>query len=187
MAQVCTICRHSKRDEIDSALIGGESFRNIAKRYGTSTAALFRHKASDLPTALVKAKDASETVRAGTLLDRLKVLNVETLAILREARATGTRDNELALKAIARVERQLEFEARLLGELDDAAKIAVGVNVTAQQPQGDGMSAGDMLMKKLDDMRARMRRCVQCNEPMPDAHAFCGLCGQRGPTPKWQR
>jgi len=117
MPQVCTICRHASRDEIDQALIAGESFRNIAKRYGTSATALFRHRSRDLPTALVKAKDASETVRADTLLERLKALNTETLTILREARATGTRDNELALKAIARAERQLELEARLLGEL----------------------------------------------------------------------
>jgi hypothetical protein len=117
MPQVCTICRHASRDEIDQALIAGESFRNIAKRYGTSATALFRHRSRDLPTALVKAKDASETVRADTLLERLRALNTETLAILREARKAGTRNNELALKAIARAERQLELEARLLGEL----------------------------------------------------------------------
>jgi hypothetical protein len=77
----------------------------------------------------LKAKDVSETVHADTLLERLKALNNETLTILREARATGTQDNELALKAIARMERQLAFEARLLGERDDSVKIAVGVQI----------------------------------------------------------
>jgi predicted Zn-ribbon and HTH transcriptional regulator len=170
MPQVCTICRHASRDEIDQALIAGESFRNIAKRYGTSATALFRHRSRDLPTALVKAKDASETVRADTLLERLKTLNTETLTIFREARAAGTRDNELALKAIARVERQLEFEARLLGELDESAKIAVGVSVTSREPQSGRISALEELKNHLARLHERMGLD-------PDQ---CGYCGRRG-------
>jgi hypothetical protein len=81
-----------------------------------------------------KARDVSETVHAGTLLERLKALNNETLTILREARASGgTQDNGLALRAIARMERQLAFEARLLGERDDSVKLAVGVQI-AEKP-----------------------------------------------------
>jgi len=156
MPQVCTICKHHRRDEIDRALIGGESFRNIAERFGTSATALFRHKQRDLPATLVKAKDVSEAARAETLLDRLKALNAETLAILREARNASTRDNELALKAIARVERQLEFEARVLGELDDAAKIAVGVNVTTSG-QPDERPATLELLRRLQGLAERLR------------------------------
>ena len=70
-----------------------------------------------------------EVVSADTLLDRLKSLNEETAAILREARTKGSQDNDLALQAISRVEKQLEFEARLLGQLSDSTRIAVGVNV----------------------------------------------------------
>lgn len=157
MPQVCTICRHARRDEIDRALLDGDSFRNIAQRFGTSATALFRRKRRDLPAALVKAKGASEAFRAETLLDRLKALNAETLAILREARDVGTRDNELALKAISRVERQLEFEARLLGELDDAAKIAVGVNVTSSGPHAEVHSARERLLRRLAEIAERIQ------------------------------
>lgn len=134
MPRTCTICRHAQREEIDQALLAAEPFRNIAKRYGTSPTALFRHRQKDLPTALLKARQVAEVVSAETLLDRLKSLNEETAAILREARAAGSRDNELALKAIARVERQLEFEARLLGELSSTTNIGVGVSIGMNDP-----------------------------------------------------
>jgi len=112
--RTCTICTHPRRDAIDLALLAGESFRNIAERFGTSATALHRHK-DHLPGQLAKAHEAAEVVKADTLLDRLKELNTETRAILKETRAGGNHD--LALKAIARVEKQLELEAKLLGEL----------------------------------------------------------------------
>ena len=130
MPRTCTVCTHPVRSEVDEALLAGEPFRNIAKRYGTSPTALFRHKQADIPATLAKAKQAADDVQAETLFDRLREINRETKAILEEARKAGFQNNELALKAIARAEKQLELEARLLGELNDAAKVAVGINVS---------------------------------------------------------
>ena len=115
------------------ASIGGETFRNIARRFGTSRAALFRHKRTDLPATLVKATEIAEVAEADTLLERLKSLNKETAAILREARTEGTKDNELALKAIARAEKQIELEGRLMGQLADQTKAGVQVIIYAPQ------------------------------------------------------
>ena len=53
--------------------------------------------------------------RAETLWQRLKAINSETAAILAQARQS--QNHVIALQAIARVERQVELEARLLGEL----------------------------------------------------------------------
>ena len=78
---------------------------------------MVRHKTDHLPAAVVKAAEIAEVVQANALLGRLKALNRETAAILREARAAGSKDNELALKCIARAEKQIELEGRLLGEL----------------------------------------------------------------------
>jgi hypothetical protein len=119
------------------------SFRNLASRFGTSTAALQRHRKAHLSKAiakakearesasveLVKAKEATEVQEAGTLYEQLRGIGRDTREILEKAKAAN--DNELALKAIARVEKQLELLARLLGELDESAKIAVGVQVNA--------------------------------------------------------
>jgi len=52
-----------------------------------------------------------------------------TQEILREARST--KNPIIALQATGRLERQLEFEARLLGELNDSAKVATGIRVSS--------------------------------------------------------
>jgi hypothetical protein len=148
MPQTCTICRHGRRDEIDRALLDGETFRNIAKRTGTSTTALHRHKTQHIPKCLALAKETAEEIQAGTLFDRLRSVGRVTQEILREAR--GTRNHIVALQAIGRIERQLELEARLLGELDDSTKVAMGVRTTPLGPPDVSHLTPDQV---LDEMR----------------------------------
>ena len=138
MPRTCTICNHPEHEAINSALVAGEPFRNIAKRFGTSPAALYRHKKTDLPGTLVKAAQIAEVAEADALLDRLKLLNQETAAILKEARTEGTKDNDLALKAIARVEKQLELEGRLLGQLAEQTKVSCQLVIYAPQMKEGG-------------------------------------------------
>ena len=128
MPQTCTICRHERRNEIDQALLDCESLRNIARRTGTSTTALHRHKTQHIPTSLALAKETAEEIQAGTLLERLLSLGRVTEEILREAR--GTKNHVIALQAIGRIERQLEFQARLSGELDDSARVDRGPDLS---------------------------------------------------------
>jgi hypothetical protein len=123
MPRTCTICTHPEREAIDAALVAGEAYRNIAKRAGTSATALVRRKTDHLPAHLAKAEAVREVTQADDLLGRLLHLNKETMAILREAR-TG-KDNELALKAIARAEKQIELQAKLLGELQEGTTVNV--------------------------------------------------------------
>ena len=127
MPRVCTVCTHLERENIDAALLSGESYRHIAARFDTSTSSLQRHK-DHIPQHLAKATDAAEVVQADGLLDRLQSLNTETMQILREARSSRHPDNELALKAISRAEKQLELQARLLGELNEGTTVNVLVN-----------------------------------------------------------
>ncbi len=122
MPRTCTICSHLQRAAIDAALISGEPYRVISRRFAASADAVFRHKEHIVPT-LAKAQDAAEAVQGDTLLARLATLNRETSAILKEAREAN--DNELALKAIARAEKQLELEAKLLGELNNNPQINI--------------------------------------------------------------
>ena len=145
MPRVCTVCSHSEREEIDAALIEGAALRNIAQRFGTSPTALHRHK-DHIPQHLAKATDAAEVAQADSLLDKLQRLSAETLAILTEARLEG--ENSLALQAIARAEKQLELQAKLLGELNE------GVNVNV------------LIAPEWLELRARIIRTVA---PYPDA------------------
>ncbi len=125
MPRTCTVCSHAERQAIDIALVAGEPYRSIAKRFATSPEAMWRHKETHLPTHLSRAEEAREATQADSLLDQLLHLNRETMAILKEAREGETKDNEIALKAIGRAEKQIELQARLLGELKDTATVNV--------------------------------------------------------------
>jgi hypothetical protein len=48
MLKARSICIHPDRPAIDTALAAGEAFRNIQKRFGTSTTALHRHQHAHL-------------------------------------------------------------------------------------------------------------------------------------------
>jgi hypothetical protein len=133
MPRTFTICTHPERAAIDKALVDGQPYRDTAGHYGTSKTALQRHKEDHLRDLLVAAKQRQtaheaalgtpvqeqETARVEQAIDivkQLKVINAASLQILHEARQAG--NTETALKAVDRVLRQIEFQARLLGELD---------------------------------------------------------------------
>ena len=82
-----------------------------------------------IPRSLALAKETAEEIQAGTLFERLRSVGRVTEEILREAR--GAKNHTIALQAIGRIERQLELEARLLGELDDSARVAIGIQVSS--------------------------------------------------------
>lgn len=64
MPQVCKICKHPKRDEIEKALVKRESLRDIAGRYPFSRSSLLRHKSDHLPARLKQAKEMQEMAAA---------------------------------------------------------------------------------------------------------------------------
>jgi hypothetical protein len=116
--KTCSVCSHAQRETIDEALLlGSDRLRAIAARWAVSKTALIRHKAEHLPASLRKAKEAAEGLHADSLLDRLHQVTVETQAVLAQARAA--KDHDLVLRCVARLEKQIELEARLLGELKD--------------------------------------------------------------------
>ena len=130
MSRTCTACNHPQRDSIDLSLLEGGSLRDIARQFSLSKDALSRHKESHLPGQLAKAHEANETVSAGTLLDRLREITAETRTVLQAAKKS--KHHELSLKAIARLERQLELEARMLGELQENATTTINVYSTPE-------------------------------------------------------
>ena len=117
MGRICSICRHPDRLKIDSALIASEAHRSVAKRFNVSAPAVFRHQSAHLPAQMVKAKEVSEVAEASALVKELRELTRKTAAIL--TRAMRQKDGDLALKAVGRLERQLELKARLLGQLEE--------------------------------------------------------------------
>jgi hypothetical protein len=105
-------------------LVGTASLRDIAAVYRVSQDALGRHKADHLPLTVAKAEATKHVEQARGIvasgLDvvaQLRAINGVTMHVLQEAR--DRHDGELALKAVDRVQRQIELQAKLLGDLDE--------------------------------------------------------------------
>ncbi len=99
-------------------------------------------------------------MQARTLFNRLRSVFRVTQEILREARAT--KNHIIALQAIGRLERQLEFEARLLSELNDSAKVAAGIPVS-QLPDVSHLTS--------EQLFAEQRILHECRERLEAVHA----------------
>jgi hypothetical protein len=117
MPRTCSICRHDERRDIEVALVKREPYRHIAARFSVSTGALQRHTQDHLPDRLLKSQERQEVQEALDVVGQLRTINETSLAILEEARDVG--DPSTALRAADRVLKQLDFKAKLLGQLDE--------------------------------------------------------------------
>lgn len=143
MARTCSICSHEQRAEIERALAVGQPYRNVAEHFGTSSSALFRHKRDHLAPHLARALEEATGARAADLvreregrradeighaLDvvrQLQAINAACLEILQKSRASGK--DSISLGAVDRIHRQIELQARLLGELQDGQTVNVAI------------------------------------------------------------
>ena len=162
MPRSCTICHHVQRAEIDAALVAGGSYRDIAGQFHMSKTAVARHASEHISTAIAKSQEAREEAHALDVVRQLKAINATTVAILREARAEG--DPDTALKAIDRIQRQIELQAKLLGDLEDRPQVNILVApewvsvraalLTALAPYGEARAAIATALLALEDGHA---------------------------------
>lgn len=132
----CTVCNHPERQEIDKALVSGTVYRKLSETYGLTASSLCRHRKGHIPAQVAKAFEATEVSRAAELVRedqnhkaaevgqaidvvrQLKAINAACLEILQSSRADGK--HAISLKAVDRIHRQIELQARLIGELQEA-------------------------------------------------------------------
>jgi len=113
MGRPCTVCNHEKRVEIDAALAGGESYRNVANRFGTTPSSVNRHQAH-IPQALVKAQQSAQVARADGLLGEVQRLRDEAQRLGKLAEEA--KNFTAALQAIREQTRIIELLAELAKE-----------------------------------------------------------------------
>lgn len=117
MAQICTICSHKEKENINSAILKKQSNRNIATQYSMSPAAVQRHKKKHLAATMTKAQVAEEVTQADNLLDQVKDLEGRALSILGRAEQEG--DLRTACTAIREVRGIIELLMKVTGQLDE--------------------------------------------------------------------
>ncbi len=146
MGRRCTICEHPQRQEIDKALLSGLSFRKIGKRFDINPSAAYRHRQThvvDLIARVQKPLNREELARAEKLAEQqqetqagelryaidvvqqLKAINAACLEVLKQARSD--RKYSLSLRAVDRIVRQIELQAKLLGQIQDGPTVNVAV------------------------------------------------------------
>jgi hypothetical protein len=144
----CTVCIHKKRQEIDKALVTGTSHRNVAEQFRLSPSAVYRHKRGHVAARLKRAFESKETQQAvklvqhraeerarevGQAIDvvrQLQAINSACLEVLQKARTEGK--HALSLQAVDRIHRQIELQAKLLGELQDGGGPQVNVLIAPE-------------------------------------------------------
>ena len=118
------MCGHAEVEAIDRALIEGKTLREIAERWGFTTSSVHRHKVRDLSEKVKRGKELQADEEASGLVERLAELTRETREITREA--LRKRDWGLALRSIARKEKQVAMEWKLVGpqeQVEDAEEV----------------------------------------------------------------
>jgi hypothetical protein len=109
-------------------LVSGAPYRSVAKRFGLSESAVYRHKTEHLPGHLLKAREVEEVAQADDLLEQVRNLQAHALDILERAEKTG--DLRTVLAAISQARGNLELLGKLAGELDE--RPVVNLNVSPQ-------------------------------------------------------
>ena len=113
---------------MEDAFIAGQAKRRIASQYGVSERAVRYHMREHLPALLALARDAERAARADTLLDRLEVLQSQTLAILE-----APEDQRTALAAVAQARRNLELIGEITEQLDRRGTVNLELSVEWQE------------------------------------------------------
>ncbi len=139
MPRQCSVCAHASLHAINTALVAGGSLRDIAGQFGLSKSAVERHQAEHLPKLLTQAKAEEGVAHALDVLQQLKTINAAALTVLRDARTA--KDGDLALKAIDRIHRQIELQAKLLGDLDERPIVNVLLSPEWAQLRGQLVAA----------------------------------------------
>ncbi len=117
MPRACNVCQHTQRAAIDRDLAAGKPLRDLSALFRVSEDSLARHRDSHLPQVVVKAQEQEDVRQALDVVAQLKANNGVTMQILHEARQQ--RNPDVALRAVDRIQKQIELQAKLLGDLDE--------------------------------------------------------------------
>jgi len=157
MPQICSVCNHPQRVQIEQCFVAGATLRTIADRYGPSKTALLRHRNHVAGTiALLKADQ--DTARSATLLDDVRVGEGRAERLYQQAEeilagALREKDRRSALQAIraavdvmGQARGYLEHRGELNGELGrDRAQPAMAIQIICPvNPGGWDRSEGEL-------------------------------------------
>ncbi|HBF35481.1 TPA: hypothetical protein DDW35_13040 [Candidatus Sumerlaeota bacterium] len=131
MTRPSSIVTHPQRDAIETALLNGTPFRNIAEQFGVSITALSRHKGT-LAGTIAKASASECTSRADALRAKIERLEHKAESLGEKAEKDG--DLKTALAAVRERARLLELGLKVADALEIQQRIeALEASITPEQ------------------------------------------------------
>jgi hypothetical protein len=130
MSRKCSICNHDRRQEIERALLRGESHRVVAQQFAVPRGAVARHL-KHVSAALAQAQKLREVEDGRSILIQLRELKIQAEHL--RARADRAGDYRNALVAVREKTHLVELEARLTGALNERSETKiVNLNLDAE-------------------------------------------------------
>jgi hypothetical protein len=135
MPQVCTICRHPRRVEIEQALLNRTALRTISDHFGPSKTALLRHR-EHIASTLAPQTQAREAARTRTLLQDIRASegradrlyahaeNILTAALQDQDRRSALQAIRAAVDVMAEARSLMQVRGELTGELQREANLS---------------------------------------------------------------
>jgi hypothetical protein len=118
MPQVCSVCTHPERDEIDRLILAGEPLRDIAGQFGISRSTLHRHKkGGHIPVSLIVEREAEESERGETLSELARRILSTVIGIMDGCLEEG--DKRTALMASKEVREYIRLLESMTGGGDE--------------------------------------------------------------------
>jgi hypothetical protein len=130
MGVPCAACHHPRRDELDSAIVAGQTLRAIGKKYGMSASAVLRHRDRHLSPALAAMEVEREQKDKATALEEIWDVISSMKRVLAAAEQEGK--PTLAVSTGTALGVQIERMAKLAGQWQDQQPTVV-VNVQASE------------------------------------------------------
>jgi hypothetical protein len=125
MPRTCTVCTNSRRDDIEAALVRGDSSRSISRQFGISKDAPLRHK-KHLALAMAKSQEGLKAPDGNGISYRSRLVGVTEglIADLQKLKraARRKRDIRAAGKVIDSAFRGIELLAKLMNVVDSRAQ-----------------------------------------------------------------
>jgi hypothetical protein len=121
MGQVCSICNHPKRVEMDRELVQGKSYAMVGSEFGVSWQSLRNHKENHLSRQLVQAYNKQGLAESMDLLGRIdKILSRAEKIFQRNYDKGDVPGDTLALKALGEQRSTIELLAKISAYLHEA-------------------------------------------------------------------
>lgn len=156
MAQVCSICTHKKRQQIEAAIAAGASLRDVAGQFNLSKSAVDRHKKDCIKPIIQEVKAIQKLETAITVMGDLDWLRSEAQDLYAEMRKDTT-DYRPVVQLLGEMRQQAKLRAELTGELDQRTQVNI-----QQTPDWHEMRAAFLqALSDLPEAKARVLRLME--------------------------